>query len=79
MIPVAEKLLLDDTCRGKTVMSLIFLETEMSSENPEMSIRYLIKSVLLEVKALLQIQMQLLLLFPIQRIERVWVGALAID
>ena len=48
----------------------------MSSENPEMSSRLLIKSVLLEIKALLQIQM--LLPFTIQRIERVWVGALAL-
>ena len=51
-------------------MSLISKRQKMPSENPEMTARLLIKSVFLEVKALLQIQMQLP--FTIQRFERVW-------
>ena len=57
-------------------MSLISKRQKMPSENPEMSIRLLIISVFLEVKALLQPNATAI---SLERIERVRDWALAVD
>ena len=61
----------------KSEMSLILKRQKCHQKTQKCPVGYLIISILLEVKALLQIQMQLP--FTIQRIERVWVVALAVD
>ena len=72
-------MLRDGSSHRKTEMSLVFQKTEMSSENPEMSIWLFDKINFLEVKALLQIQIQInAIAFSLIRIERVWVCGIGI-